>query len=340
MEQKQNFISQVFTSKPPSRSIDDMDNTTLSFAEIKILATGNPQIKEKMELDVEVHKLGLLRSNHMKQKFNLEDKLIKFFPKELLRLENSLEVLNKDLLKSQENPISDKTFKMEVLGTTYTDKKVAGEKIIDICKDIIKPDEKVEVGNFRGFNIKISFPKLLGSANKFIAELSNSTKVYIAELENNALGNITRLNNAIENIPKFIEQTMQKIQDIKNEIKIAELEVTKPFSKEAEYQEKVARLKEVNEELNKIEKGEQEVELSEEEKVLNEVGDEKGEPKKSIMETLVVTKQEAEHSSKETSTSKLSIAERLKLSKECRTNNESTKSKDIEEKLIKNKEAR
>lgn len=345
-----------------------MDNTTLSFAEIKILATGNPQIKEKMELDVEVQKLSLLRSNHMKQKFNLEDKLVKTFPQELLRLENNLEILTKDLAKSQENPI-DKNFNIEILGTNYTDKKLAGEKIIEVCKDI-KPDEKVEVGNFRGFNLKISFAKLLGSANKFIAELSNSNKVYSAELENNALGNITRLNNAIENIPRFIEQTIQKLQDIKNEIKIAEVEVVKPFPKEIEYQEKVARLKEVNEEMNKIEKGEQEVEtveatkdnktnIKEEPKksILETIGankqgaelkeedkasikGEEPQEKKSIMETLGASKESKELVKKENNTPKLSIAERLKISKECRTNNESINPKDIKEKAMKNKDTR
>lgn len=244
IENKQRFIGQIFTSKSPARSADDIDATALSYAEVKALATGDLRIKEKMDLDIEVVKLKLMRSNHQSQKYDLEDQLIKYYPQEIKKTIERIEGLSKDHQFALEHPMGTDTFSMTVNGVTYTEKKDAGESIIAMCSKIKNVQDRIDVGEFRGFPMTLHFED-----GKFRISMKRSI-THIADLENSPIGNITRINNTLENIPKVIENLNVRLTNLKSQQESAQVEVDTPFPREKEYQEKMERLSKLNIELD------------------------------------------------------------------------------------------
>ena len=247
IENKQKFIGQIFTSKSPARSADDIDATALSYAEVKALATGDPRIKEKMDLDIQVAKLKLMRSNHQSQKYEMEDRLIKYYPTELKKTEERINGLGEDYKVVQAHPIAEDSFSMTIKGNLYTERKAAGEAIIQACKEFENPDDRVPLGEFRGF------PMTLYMENRTFKVAMKNTLTHTAELENNITGNIVRINNALENMPRNIENLKIRLDSLKEEQQSAQSEVDTPFPKEQEYKEKSDRLTQLNKELDNSE---------------------------------------------------------------------------------------
>ena len=199
IESKQKFISQIMTSKSPVRSCEDVDDTALSYAEVKALATGNPAIKEKMSLDIEVSKLKLLKANFVSNHYRLEDDIAKNYPQQIAKLKESIEGLRADLEKYQANKITDpEKFVMEVGGTVFSEKKEAGAALLAVCQSMKQADAMINVGQYQGFSIRLKFD----SWNKeFILFLKNEN-VYRVSLGSDENGNIIRINNALEAIPQ------------------------------------------------------------------------------------------------------------------------------------------
>ena len=247
IENKQKFIGQIFTSKSPARSADDIDATALSYAEVKALATGDPRIKEKMDLDIQVAKLKLMRSNHQSQKYEMEDRLIKYYPTELKKTEERITGLAEDYKVVQAYPIAEDSFSMTIRGKVYTERKAAGEAIIQACKEFKNPDDRIPLGEFRGF------PMTLYMENRTFKVAMKHTLTHTAELENNITGNIVRINNALENMPRNIENLKIRLDSLKEEQQSAQSEVDTPFPKEQEYKEKSDRLTQLNKELDNSE---------------------------------------------------------------------------------------
>lgn len=247
IENKQKFIGQIFTSKSPARSADDIDATALSYAEVKALATGDERIKEKMDLDIQVAKLKLMRSNHQSQKYEMEDRLIKYYPTELKKTEERITGLVEDYKVVQAHPVAEDSFSMTIKGKVYTERKAAGEAIIQACKEFENPDDRVPLGEFRGF------PLTLYMENRTFKVAMKNTLTHTAELENNITGNIVRINNALENMPRNIENLKIRLDSLKEEQQSAQSEVDTPFPKEQEYREKSDRLTQLNKELDNSE---------------------------------------------------------------------------------------
>ena len=238
VENKQKFISQIMTSKSPVRSAEDIDETALSYAEIKALATGNPHIKEKMELDTEVAKLKLLKSSFMSQKYELEDKVIKYYPQEIKRLTETIECAGKDKLIAEKYPKQEDVFyPMAIDGIAYSEKDKAGQALIERCKAMTSP-EPITIGEYRGFKMILSIDTF---ANEHKMTLQGS-RSYSFPIGASVLGNIQRIDNAIENIPKFKDECERKLEETKQQFEVAKTESKNEFPREAELAEKMQRL--------------------------------------------------------------------------------------------------
>ena len=263
VEGKQKFIGQIMTSKSPVRSAEDIDETALSYAEIKALCTGNPHIKEKMDLDIDVQRLRLLKANHLSQRYALEDQIIKTLPQQIAKYEQSIEgyLSDMDRLKENTHPNEDGFSPMEVEGTVYTDKKAAGSAILAACKAMTSP-EPVPLGQYRGFDMDLSFASL---TREFKVTLKG-TLYYTTNLGTDIFGNILRLDNLLGSMEERINTCREQLENTKVQLENAKLEVEKPFPQEDELKRKSARLDELNILLN-MDKRESEI-------VDGDVGDE------------------------------------------------------------------
>ncbi len=251
VEQKQKFISQIMTSKAPMRTMEDIDEKALSYGEIKALATGNPKILEKTNLDSEVAKLKLLKQNFMSQKYDLQDKTIKYFPQEITKLNEEIAAMEEDTIKLQEytKPNADGFSPMKFDNLVFSDKENAGKKLLECCKELKSMEEK-EIGEYRGFRMIISFDSFsknfqLTLKNKYSYKLDLGTDVY---------GNIIRINNCLESIEKDIPGEKDSLDNLKHQLENAKIEVQKEFPQEQELQNKEKRLEELNIELKLNEK--------------------------------------------------------------------------------------
>ena len=246
VENKQRFISQIMTSKTPVRFAEDIDETALSYAEIKALAAGNPDIIEKTELDTQVAKLKLLKQNYLSEKYELEDKVIKYYPNEIKRLENRIEDMKEDIEVFNNNNTPDNSFdKMNIKGTDFTERKEAGEKIIEICKSMTNP-EPLEIGEYKGFKIILSFDTM---DRKFYASMKNNLS-YKTEFGSDPSGNITRIDNVLNGIETRLSSIENNLEDTKKNYESAKKEIEKPFPQEEELKTKSKRLDELNIKLN------------------------------------------------------------------------------------------
>ena len=246
LENKQKFISQIMTSKSPMRSCDDIDEQALSYAEIKALCAGDPRIREKMDLDVQVAKLKVLRGDFQNQKYRLEDKLLKTFPEEIQKQKTRIAALQQDSQIAAAHPQDKESFcGMTIKGMVYDDKKAAGERLLLARQEMPNADMML-LGTYRGFELNIRFDRFKNEHQAVLrAELS-----YPVSLGDDARGNITRLDNAIDNFADRIADAENTLQNLEQQKQAAEIEVAKPFSQEEELQEKSARLAELNALLN------------------------------------------------------------------------------------------
>ena len=253
VEGKQKFASQIMTSKSPVRSCEDIDETALSYAEIKMLATGNPHIKEKMDLDIQVQKLRLLKSSFLSEKYALEDKITKFYPQEIARRTDVIAGLKSDMERVAEHPKpSDETFVgMTVKGAFYSEKADAGNAILEACKAMTNP-EPIPLGEYRGFTMELYF-----EAREYKVRLKGELG-YPVTLGTDTFGNITRLDNALEGLPKRLEMNEMELDNIKKQFETAKVDVERPFPQEEELKTKTDRLNELNALLN-VDKRENEI---------------------------------------------------------------------------------
>ena len=253
VEGKQKFASQIMTSKSPVRSCEDIDETALSYAEIKMLATGNPHIKEKMDLDIQVQKLRLLKSSFLSEKYALEDKIIKFYPQEIARRADVIAGLKSDIERVAEHPKpSDETFVgMTVKGAFYSEKADAGNAILEACKAMTNP-EPIPLGEYRGFTMELYF-----EAREYKVRLKGELG-YPVTLGTDTFGNITRLDNALEGLPKRLEMNEMELDNLKKQFETAKVDVERPFPQEEELKAKTDRLNELNALLN-VDKRENEI---------------------------------------------------------------------------------
>lgn len=255
VEGKQKFASQIMTSKSPVRSCEDIDETALSYAEIKMLATGNPHIKEKMDLDIQVQKLRLLKSNFLSERYALEDKIIKFYPQDIARRTETIKSLKADIERVAEHPkpIDDTFVGMTVKGVFYSEKADAGNAILDASQAMTSPDP-IPLGEYRGFQMELYFETFTKEYKvKLKGELG-----YPVTLGTDTFGNITRFDNALEGLPKRLEINEQELENTKKQFETAKVDVCKPFNQEEELQTKTARLNELNALLN-VDKRENEI---------------------------------------------------------------------------------
>ena len=255
VEGKQKFASQIMTSKSPVRSCEDIDETALSYAEIKMLATGNPYIKEKMDLDIQVQKLRLLKSNFLSERYALEDKIIKFYPQEIARRTDTIAGLKSDIERAKQHPkpLDDSFIGMTVKGVFYSEKADAGNAILDACQAMTSPNP-VPLGEYRGFQTELSFDTF---AKEYKVKLKGELG-YSVSLGTDTFGNITRLDNALEGLPKRLEINEQELENVKTQFETAKVDVEKPFNQEEELKTKTARLNELNALLN-VDKRENEI---------------------------------------------------------------------------------
>ena len=247
VENKQKFIAQIMTSKAPVRAAEDVDETALSYAEIKALATGNPLIIEKSNLEMEVGKLNLLKSSHMSQQFDLEDKILKYFPQEIKKLRERVTGYEKDMATLQENTPQDKEkfSPMEIMGITYTEKADAGKAIIGACQ-LIQNEGPKEIGSYRGFKMELSYSIL---SSEFRIDLKGALS-HGAALGSDIYGNITRIDNLLASLENKCETVKQTLESTIQQRETAKAELGKPFAMETELKEKNKRLAELNALLN------------------------------------------------------------------------------------------
>jgi len=245
VESKQKFIGQIMTGKSPARSIEDVDATALSYAEVKALATGDDRIREKMDLDVQVAKLKMLKANHTAQQYEMQDKALKYYPQKIAETKLFIEALSKDLPIVQAHPVKDDAFSMTVLGQTFTERKAAGEAIIKACMLMSNPEKPMDIGEFRGFPMQLHFDGF----HFRVTMKQNLT--YSAELADDPVGNVVRINNALEGMEEKIKSHEARLVTLEGELKNAQDEAKRPFPKENELREKSARLAQLNRELEK-----------------------------------------------------------------------------------------
>lgn len=250
LENKQKFISQIMTSKSPMRSCDDIDEQALSYAEIKALCAGDPRIREKMDLDVQVAKLKVLRGDFQNQKYRLEDKLLKTFPEEIQKQKTRIAALQQDSQIAAAHPQDKENFcGMVIKGVTYDEKKTAGERLVLACSELPNAEEKV-IGSYRGFELSLRFDTF---RSEYQALLKGQRK-YTVPLGTDPLGNIIRLDNALNNFPERINSAENELATLHQQQAAAQIEVEKPFPQEEELAEKSARLAELNAQLDVDEK--------------------------------------------------------------------------------------
>ncbi|MBO5015817.1 MAG: DEAD/DEAH box helicase family protein, partial [Bacteroidaceae bacterium] len=273
VEGKQKFASQIMTSKSPVRSCEDIDETALSYAEIKMLATGNPHIKEKMDLDIQVQKLRLLKSNFLSERYALEDKIIKFYPQDIARRTETIKSLKADIERVAQHPkpLDDTFVGMTVKGVFYSEKAEAGNAILEACQAMTNP-EPIPLGEYRGFQMELYF-----EAREYKVKLKGELG-YPVTLGTDVFGNITRFDNALEGLQKRLEFNEQELENTKKQFETAKIDVCRPFNQEEELQTKTARLNELNALLN-VDKRENEIVGGEPDE-----GDEEPTPKKKDRE--------------------------------------------------------
>lgn len=252
IENKQKFISQIMTSKAPVRSCEDVDEAALSYAEVKALATGNPAVKEKMSLDVEVAKLKLLKANHLNNVYRMEADISRNLPQKIAKLTEIIEGYREDIAHYEAHKITDpEAFEMEIGGKIFTEKKEAGAALLAVCKQIQSVNEAKDVGNYQGFHMMARFD----SWNKEFILSVKHTAVSSLPLGSDPLGNIARINNLLESYPKKLADAEQKLETVKEQLENAKQEVAKPFPKEKELNRMMERLSELNALLNMDEQG-------------------------------------------------------------------------------------
>ena len=262
IENKQKFIGQIMTSKSPVRSCEDIDEAALSYAEVKALATGNPYIKEKMDLDIQVSKLKLLKANHTSQRYRLEDNIAKHYPMQITALKERLEGYRADIQTyAAHKPVDKDAFSMKIGNRTYTDKKEAGAALIDMCRSAKQPNMAVTIGEFQGFKMSVSFDSFF---SKFTISLKGSLS-HEVEIGADPLGNLQRLSNALEGMTGKMADVEQKLSNVEHQLETAKVEVTKPFAQEQELAEKLERLAELNALLNMDEKGDNALDMGDDE---------------------------------------------------------------------------
>ena len=251
LENKQKFISQIMTSKSPVRACEDVDDTALSYAEIKALATGNPYIKEKMDLDIQVSKLKLMKANHTSAKYRLETDIARTYPVQITATKERLAGLRADLAAAKPIVEADKEqFQMTVGGKEFTDRKEAGTALIAACAGLKAVNTSGQVGDYQGFSLTASFDSFRQTYQLTIKRQCS----YTVEVGKDALGNIQRITNALSGIEKKLTESEQKLENLQHQLATAQEEVKKPFAQEAELAEKTARLAELNSLLNMDEK--------------------------------------------------------------------------------------
>ncbi len=262
IENKQKFIGQIMTSKSPVRSCEDIDEAALSYAEVKALATGNPYIKEKMDLDIQVSKLKLLKANHTSQRYRLEDNIAKHYPMQITALKERLEGYRADIQTyAAHKPVDKDDFSMKIGNRTYTDKKEAGAALIDMCRSAKQPNMAVTIGEYQGFKMSMSFDSFF---SKFTISLKGSLG-HEVKIGADPLGNLQRLSNALEGMTGKMADVEQKLSNVEHQLETAKVEVTKPFAQEQELAEKLERLAELNALLNMDEKGDNALNMGDDE---------------------------------------------------------------------------
>ena len=251
VENKQRFISQIMTSKSPVRSCEDVDATALSFAEIKALCAGDPRIKERMDLDVEVAKLKIMKADHQSKQFRLEDNLLKYFPEKIEESKGFIRGLEADMQTLAAHPLPVEGFiGMEIRGDKLTDKENAGAALLDACKEV-KGKDPVQIGSYRGFTMSVAFDSF---QQEYTLTLRGQM-THRVELGTDARGNLVRIENALEKMPERLRNVQDQLENLYNQQAAAKAEVGKPFPQERELAEKTARLIELDMELNLDRKG-------------------------------------------------------------------------------------
>ena len=247
VERKQKFIAQIMTSKSPVRSAEDVDEQALSYAEIKALASGNPLIKEKMDLDIEVTKLKLLKSSHLSQRYALEDAISKTFPKSLAETQERFAEYGADIaaVKAHTAPNEDGFSPMTLAGKVYTEKKAAGAELLVMCQNMLTP-EPTQVGLYCGLTLELSFDSF---SQEYRLTMIGQLR-HVVTLGTDVFGNIQRMDNLLESLPLKEQACREKLSDLHNQLETAKIEVLKPFPREEELQAKLARLEELNALLN------------------------------------------------------------------------------------------
>ena len=247
VESKQKFISQIMTSKSPVRSAEDVDEQALSYAEIKALASGNPMIKEKMDLDIEVSKLKLLKANHLSQKYALEDAISKGFPKQIAETQARIAGYGADIATVKENthPNADGFSPLTLAGVTYADKKEAGAALLTMCQTMLSP-EATQIGNYRGLTLELAFDTF---AREYRLTMIGQLR-HTVTLGTDVFGNLQRMDNALEGLPLKEQTCREQLSNLQTQLETAKAEVQKPFPREAELNTKTARLEELNTLLN------------------------------------------------------------------------------------------
>ena len=252
IENKQKFISQIMTSKSPVRSCEDVDEAALTYAEVKALATGNPYIKEKMDLDIQVSRLKLMKANHTSQIYRLEDNIAKNYPKQIEILQERIRGFQTDMETVRKNLPADKdNFSMKVGNRIFTDKKEAGTAILAMCQEMDSLQQMVEIGEYAGMKMKVTFDSF---NRKFVMSLKGELS-HNFELGSDAFGNITRLHNVLAGMAGKLSEAETKLNNVTHQLETAKMEVQKPFPAEEELKEKMERLAELDALLNMDEKG-------------------------------------------------------------------------------------
>lgn len=251
VENKQKFISQIMTSKSPVRSCEDVDATALSFAEIKALCAGDPRIKERMDLDIEVSKLKIMKADHNSKQFRLEDSLLKYFPEKIEEHKGFVRGLETDMQTLAAHPLPTEGFVgMEIRGDRLTDKENAGAALLDTCKEV-KGKDPVQIGSYRGFTMSVAFDSMW----KTYTLTLKGQMTHRVELGSDARGNLVRIENALDKMPERLRSVQDQLENLYNQQAAAKAEVGKPFPQEQELTAKTARLIELDMELNLDGKG-------------------------------------------------------------------------------------
>ena len=275
LENKQKFISQIMTSKSPVRACDDVDDTALSYAEIKALATGNPYIKEKMDLDIQVSKLKLLKANHTSQIYSLESDIARRYPREITAAKGQIEALKTDMEEAKPLLAQDKDhFSMEISGKVYTERKEAGAAITEACKALKAAGTEGRIGSYGAFELHSRFDNF----DKVFRLSIKGAWNYSMEVGKDPLGNILRVTNALAGIERTLPQVERRLETLEQQLAQAKEEAKRPFAQEAELAEKSARLAELNSLLNMDEKGSEDALGVDEDAAETEVADKPRQP--------------------------------------------------------------